>query len=301
MNALTAAHQTLPMPSLVRVTNLENGRSVVLRVNDRGPFVRGRIIDVSRRSAQLLGFERQGTARVRVEALAEESQAAQNRVAARNARHRDNPGRGCAPGIRRQRRAAAAARRPVVQRRRQCRPAAALRDHAAGRDVQLSQCAARSKGKITQQPAARPAPPVIAQAAPPGPAPNPAAHGRARRPRRRLHAVTETAASPVTQQAAATAVVTQTGVQATTLFIQAGAFANYDNAYRMSVRLSRYGGTRSLRCRRWRAAALPGERRSDQLGPGGGPASGRSNRLSCPRRASSSTNSNDIRPVLAAF
>jgi rare lipoprotein A len=70
MNDLTAAHTTLPMPSYVRVTNLENGRSMVLRVNDRGPFAKNRIIDVSRRAAQLLGFERQGTARVRVQAVA---------------------------------------------------------------------------------------------------------------------------------------------------------------------------------------------------------------------------------------
>ena len=73
MNSLTAAHQTLPMPSLVRVTNLDNGRQLVLRVNDRGPFVGNRIIDVSRRSAQLLGFETRGTAPVRVEILAEDS------------------------------------------------------------------------------------------------------------------------------------------------------------------------------------------------------------------------------------
>jgi rare lipoprotein A len=74
-NELTAAHQTLPMPSLVRVTNLENGRSIVVRINDRGPFVSGRIIDMSRRGAQLLGFDQQGTAKVRVEVLAEESRA----------------------------------------------------------------------------------------------------------------------------------------------------------------------------------------------------------------------------------
>jgi rare lipoprotein A len=74
-NELTAAHQTLPMPSLVRVTNLENGRSIVVRINDRGPFVPGRIIDMSRRGAQLLGFDQKGTAKVRVEILAEESRA----------------------------------------------------------------------------------------------------------------------------------------------------------------------------------------------------------------------------------
>lgn len=70
MNDLTAAHTTLPMPSYVRVTNLANGRSLVLRINDRGPFVKNRIIDVSRRAAQLLGFENHGTTRVRVQAVA---------------------------------------------------------------------------------------------------------------------------------------------------------------------------------------------------------------------------------------
>ncbi len=75
MNSLSAAHRTLPLPSLVRVTNLENGRSMVLRVNDRGPFSRGRIIDVSRRAAQLLGFHRNGIARVRVQIMADESRA----------------------------------------------------------------------------------------------------------------------------------------------------------------------------------------------------------------------------------
>ncbi|WP_020593551.1 septal ring lytic transglycosylase RlpA family protein [Kiloniella laminariae] len=71
--ALTAAHRTLPMPSLIRVTNLGNGRSIKLRVNDRGPFSNSRILDVSRRAAQLLGFELAGTAKVRVEILEEES------------------------------------------------------------------------------------------------------------------------------------------------------------------------------------------------------------------------------------
>lgn len=72
-DAVTAAHKTLPMPSVVRVTNLDNGRSIIVRVNDRGPFVNGRIIDLSRRSAQLLGMEGQGTAKVRVQVMADES------------------------------------------------------------------------------------------------------------------------------------------------------------------------------------------------------------------------------------
>ena len=67
MNAPTAAHPTLPFGTRVYVTNLENGRSVTLRINDRGPFVRRRIIDVSHHIAELLGFVRQGTTRVRVQ------------------------------------------------------------------------------------------------------------------------------------------------------------------------------------------------------------------------------------------
>lgn len=80
MNALTAAHRTLPMPSFVRVTNLENGRSLILRINDRGPFARGRIIDISRRGSQLLNFQRQGTARVRVQVLADQTRAVKARI-----------------------------------------------------------------------------------------------------------------------------------------------------------------------------------------------------------------------------
>ncbi|MFQ5894849.1 MAG: septal ring lytic transglycosylase RlpA family protein [Nitrospinota bacterium] len=66
---LTAAHKTLPMTTRVRVTNLENGRSVVVRINDRGPFVAGRIIDLSYAAAGKLGFRKKGTARVRLEVL----------------------------------------------------------------------------------------------------------------------------------------------------------------------------------------------------------------------------------------
>ncbi len=67
MHALSAAHRTMPLPSFAYVTNLENGRRVMVRVNDRGPFKKGRIIDVSSRVAQELGFHKDGVARVRVE------------------------------------------------------------------------------------------------------------------------------------------------------------------------------------------------------------------------------------------
>lgn len=68
-NGLTAAHPTLPLPSYVRVTVVDSGKSAVLRLNDRGPFKRGRIIDVSYAAAKKLGFKHRGTAKVRVEYL----------------------------------------------------------------------------------------------------------------------------------------------------------------------------------------------------------------------------------------
>ena len=67
LNGITAAHPTLPLPSYARVTNLSNGRSLIVRINDRGPYHGNRIIDVSTRAAQLLNFRASGTAWVRVE------------------------------------------------------------------------------------------------------------------------------------------------------------------------------------------------------------------------------------------
>lgn len=67
--ALTAAHPTLPMNSRVRVTNLANGRSVVVRINDRGPKTRSRVIDLSQHAAEMLGMKRRGVATVKVELL----------------------------------------------------------------------------------------------------------------------------------------------------------------------------------------------------------------------------------------
>lgn len=70
MNRVSAAHPTLPLGTRVKVTNLDNGRSTILRINDRGPFVDRRLIDLSRRAAEILGFRREGLARVRVQVLA---------------------------------------------------------------------------------------------------------------------------------------------------------------------------------------------------------------------------------------
>jgi Lytic transglycolase len=75
---LTAAHRTLPLRSRVRVTNLENGRSVEVRINDRGPYVQGRVLDLSTRAAKALGMHKEGLALVRIELLPTELASAAN-------------------------------------------------------------------------------------------------------------------------------------------------------------------------------------------------------------------------------
>jgi rare lipoprotein A len=74
MDDLTAAHPTLPLGTLVRVTNLQNGRRTYVRINDRGPVVEGRIIDLSRRAAEILQFKGQGLQQVRLELITTEPQ-----------------------------------------------------------------------------------------------------------------------------------------------------------------------------------------------------------------------------------
>lgn len=69
MDALTAAHPSLPLGTKIKVTNLRNHRSLVLRINDRGPYIPGRFLDVSQAAARRLGFMRSGKARVRIEVL----------------------------------------------------------------------------------------------------------------------------------------------------------------------------------------------------------------------------------------
>ena len=69
---LTAAHRTLPFGSMVRVTNMSTGDSVIVRINDRGPFSRGRVIDVSHAAAREIGMQRSGTARVKLALLADD-------------------------------------------------------------------------------------------------------------------------------------------------------------------------------------------------------------------------------------
>jgi rare lipoprotein A len=199
MNDLTAAHRTLPMPSLVRVTNLENGRSMVVRINDRGPFAAGRIIDLSRRSAQLLGMDRAGTAKVRVQILADESRQIAEALSQARAE-----------------RAMVVASSDVATDTVQVRPDAPNASPRASVAVQALPVPGRA-----------PAPaPVTAQPVAPG-------------------VVVEVAKATADRQVAALQpvqpVVTTVPVVPMDIYVQAGAFANVNNAVRVSAALTQVG------------------------------------------------------------
>lgn len=88
MHGMTAAHKTLPIPVMVKVTNLDNGKELVVRVNDRGPFHTGRIIDLSKAAAQKLGVIAKGTARVKVEAIGSPSNTSAHTSTSKDYRNR---------------------------------------------------------------------------------------------------------------------------------------------------------------------------------------------------------------------
>jgi len=245
MNALTAAHRTLPMPSLVRVTNLENGRSIVVRVNDRGPYARGRIIDMSRRAAQLLGYEGKGTASVRVQVLAEESRQLKlatlqrmpgnETVAAAPREAVQSDSLPPPPGARSAGTVSAAALpppsatlspAPASVRQRNGRPVSEALAKPAAPVTATGNDVVSSAGAVAPANTLASAAP-IATAIPSKPVPLPR----------------EVAALPVAEQSKARATVSQQQVRPTTMFIQAGAFSNFDNASRLSIKLARYGHT----------------------------------------------------------
>ena len=188
MNVVSAAHKTLPLPSFVRVTNLENGRSMVVRVNDRGPFVNGRIIDISRRGAQLLGFYEKGTAKVRVAAV------------------QDADGGAIVP-------------KPDIISPASEAPVAAAPQTGVQAEALAPPSGMRAQGQQPRAPRGRqPAPVATAAPREDGPA--------------------------VAEQLAQSQAVAVVPVAATGLYIQAGAFLQYDNANRLSAKLSPYGPSR---------------------------------------------------------
>jgi len=228
MNDLTAAHPTLPLPSIVRVTNLDNGRSIVVRVNDRGPYVRGRIIDLSRRAAQLVGMIGTGTAKVRVQILPDESRQAvllaqqgeipsAERIASAVPTEKVTaetlvppPGVQAAPGP-----TTAAPAWPA-------QPPPAPVVVASAQAVPLP---------VQATPVASPPPVESATLA------APAASGLSP-----ISAAAAAAADPV--KAVLDQAVITLPVKATSIYVQVGAFSQYDNANRLRAKLSTMGATK---------------------------------------------------------
>ncbi len=216
--AMTAAHKTLQMPSLVEVTNLENGRKLVLRINDRGPFVSGRIIDLSRGAARKLGVEKTGVARVRVRVLKKESQRMKQLALANM-----NPNS-----------VAVAARTNTV---------------VPGQQPPTATVAANPAPGASGGPTALTAPPPASQtAAPPSPVASPVrATGRRSITSENLappRPVTQTAPPPPTAAAPSAKVVAPPIVGKGSIFVQAGAFRSAANAQRLRNSLANIGQAR---------------------------------------------------------
>lgn len=280
LNDLTAAHTTLPMPSIVQVSNLQNGRSLQLRVNDRGPFRDGRLIDVSRRAAQLLGFERQGTTLVRVTVLKDESIAAAEE-AMRNsgqvmvaqvsgsapvAAPVYHPGDASAAVAPLPGRAAPPPSTMLTERRsppqiaiaasEMPRPSAAMRPQLALAPGTLEdpiraapQVIAMAPRQLTTQPnvkteSSRPVPPArsrFALIAPAEAAELPPIRVPAKRPEIMLASVAIPKISPVARKA-----VIARGGPAGGIFVQAGAFSMRNNAERVQSRIARMGNVQVM-------------------------------------------------------
>jgi rare lipoprotein A len=223
MNDLTAAHHTLPLPSLVRVTNLDNGRSIVVRVNDRGPFARGRILDMSRRSAQLLGFELTGTAKVRVQILADES-------------------RQLAAQMKTQGTQLAAAARPY---RVDVQPGETAPVNAPRVAVTSTPLAPPSGAPAPTQVAQAALPPAVSTAAlPPASATAAVAMTPLGAPPGPLVPPSVAAKTPALVQVKSQLVTQGAVKKGSQIYVQAGAFSNANNAQRLSSQLRSVGPTK---------------------------------------------------------
>lgn len=207
MHAMTAAHKTLPLPTYVRVTNVENGREIIVRVNDRGPFVEDRIIDLSFAAATELGVIRRGTAEVEVTAIDPVEAAA------------DKPARGGT--IAAARPSGPAARVPEPAPARTSRRAAASAPAEDAADVlapdEIPDGARRRAEPALIEPVDEPVVRELPQEPPP----------------------VSTPSEPLSAPASSARVITPTAVRGH--YLQAGAFSNPKNAENQAERLRRAG------------------------------------------------------------
>lgn len=242
LNKVSAAHKTLQLPSVVEVTNLKNGRALQMRVNDRGPFVGDRVIDLSRRASQLLGFEGAGTAPVRVRIMKEES----IRVAEAAMRGDISPSALAeAPRTAPVQMAPAAPRQaPVQMAAAPPRPAPAIPAPAPY---------APSPVVYAAPPAPTPPAVAVAQATPPAAAlqtlspPAAASSPVVAAARRPWPSVIGTAQAAPAHAAAAPQMASASARQGGRIFVQAGAFAVPENAHRVRARVASLGGAEVLR------------------------------------------------------
>jgi len=237
MNQLSAAHKTLPLPSVVDVTNLQNGRELRLRVNDRGPFVDGRLIDLSRRAAQLLGFERSGTAPVRVRVVKDESI-----QVAEAAMHGEYGSVGIAEAGQARSTVVAAAAPPLQRAALPPVQVAAIPAPAPPPEpeplppVQMAAAAVSAPAPAIQM---RPAPAIQMRPAPEPPPPSRPAYAAASRrywPSLIASAHAETLHLPRSPERRPAPLAARRGI-----FIQAGAFAVLQNAQRVRARIAALG------------------------------------------------------------
>jgi rare lipoprotein A len=225
MTLISAAHKTLPMPSVVRVTNLENGRSLIIRLNDRGPFVRGRIIDLSRRAAELLGFSNKGTAMVHVRLLQDESRRAALEAGAsgKNLMAYGAPAPKAAPNIPVSVEALAPVENIAVS---ESSPRPDIRVATAGNRPAAAPPPYGAMTAVTSN-TTQPAPALAVSPAPVEPAANDAVA---------LTAPIDIAALPSREKVEVLPVGSQPNI-----FVQAGAFRKYINANRLRARLTVLG------------------------------------------------------------
>src|SRR3954454_3557506 len=239
LTQVSAAHKTLQLPSVVEVTNLQNNRALKVRVNDRGPFAGDRIIDLSRRAAQLLGFERTGTAPVRVRIIKDES------IKVAEAAMRGDLGSSRLASEPRSVQTQYAAAGPRPSGIRAAPPTGVAVASAA---APASTPTAPAPVMLAASPGPVPIPP------PPGAEPPQSASERSamqveNAPIRRpawpsligsAHAATPAATLPILQQ-------TSTALQSGRFFIQAGMFAVAENANRLRARFAGLTGTEVVR------------------------------------------------------